>query len=250
MESISTEIFVLLIATAGIAGFIDAISGGGGLLALPMLLWAGIPPVEALATNKLQGSFGTLTATVNYAHKGHLPLQELWPAVFLTLVGSVSGTILVQQLPSDFLNDMIPLLLIAFALYFLFSPRIGDSASTQRLGLLSFAATAGFTLGFYDGFFGPGTGSFMTAAFVILLGWPITGAVAGTKLLNFTSNISSLAVFAMSGHVIWLLGLAMGMAQVAGAWLGSHLAIRHGARIIRPVLVIISLAISLKLLFT
>lgn len=250
MESIGADILIILVLTAGLGGFIDAIAGGGGLLTLPVLLWAGIPPVQALATNKLQGSFGTFTATVNYARKGHLPLNDLWPAVFLTLVGAVSGTLLVQHLPGNFLNNLIPLLLIAFSLYFLFSPKVGDNRSAQRLGMLSFAATAGFCLGFYDGFFGPGTGSFMTAAFILLLGWSVTSAVAGTKLLNFTSNLSSLAVFALAGYVLWWPGLAMGLAQIAGAWLGSHLAIRHGAQLIRPVLVMASLAISLKLLLS
>ena len=250
MESITTELLLLLMATAGIAGFIDAIAGGGGLLTLPVLLWSGVPPVQALATNKLQGSFGTLTATINFAHKGHLSIRELLPAVALTFVGAASGTLLVQVLPGQFLELAIPILLIGFSLYFLFSPSVGDVRSKQRLSLLAFAATAGFLIGFYDGFFGPGAGSFFTAAFILLLGYSLTQAVAGTKLLNFTSNITSLIFFAMGGHVLWLLGLSMGIAQVSGAWLGSHLAIKHGAKLIRPVLVAISLAISFKLLIS
>ncbi len=248
MESIPVDILLLLVAAAGLAGFVDAIAGGGGLIALPALLWAGIPPLQALATNKLQGSFGTATATFNFARKGYLDWRSLWPAVLMTLLGAMLGTMLVQVLPGNLLDRIIPFLLAAFALYFLFSPQVGDADARQRVGIPLFSVLAGFTLGFYDGFFGPGTGSFFTAAFIILLGYRLTHAVAGTKLLNFTSNIVSLAVFALGGHVLWSLGLLMGMAQITGAWLGSHLAIRHGSKIIRPVLVIVSLALSVKLM--
>lgn len=248
MESISSEILLLLIITAGLAGFIDAIAGGGGLLALPALLWAGVPPVQALATNKLQGSFGTLTASLNFFHKGHIDLASLWPAVILTALGAASGTLMVQYLSAGFLEKVIPILLICFALYFIFSHQVGDHDAKQRIGSGLFALSAGFGLGFYDGFFGPGTGSFFTAAFVLLMGYNLTTATASTKILNFTSNIVSLFFFALGGHVLWSLGLAMGVAQMGGAWLGSHLAIRHGARIIKPLLIIVSLAISLRLL--
>jgi uncharacterized membrane protein YfcA len=248
MESISTDILVLLIGAAGLAGFIDAIAGGGGLIALPALLWAGIPPLQALATNKLQGSFGTATATFNFARKGYLDWRSLWPAVIMTLTGAVIGTFSVQLLPASLLERIIPLLLVLFSVYFLFSRQAGDANAKQRISIAVFAVSAGFILGFYDGFFGPGTGSFFTAAFVILLGYNLTHAVAGTKLLNFTSNLASLAAFAVGGHVLWSLGLAMGMAQMAGAWLGSHLAIQHGSKIIRPMLVAVSLAVSVKLM--
>lgn len=248
MESISVDVLVVLIGAAGLAGFIDAIAGGGGLIALPALLWAGIPPLQALATNKLQGSFGTATAAFSFARKGYLDWRSLWLPVIMTLIGAATGTLLVQLLPNNLLERLIPVLLVLFALYFMFSRRVGDADAAQRVGISAFAVMAGFTLGFYDGFFGPGTGSLFTAAFVILLGYSLTHAVAGTKLLNFTSNIVSLAVFAVGGHVLWSLGLAMGMAQMAGALLGSHLAIRHGSRIIRPVLVAVSLAISIRLL--
>jgi len=248
MESISTDVLVLLVCAAGVAGFVDAIAGGGGLIALPALLWAGIPPLQALATNKLQGSFGTATATYNFARKGYLDWRSLWPAVIMTLLGAVAGTLSVQFLPGSLLERIIPVLLALFALYFLFSRQVGDADARQRVSITVFSLSTGIGLGFYDGFFGPGTGSFFTAAFIIMLGYNLTHAVAGTKLLNFTSNISSLAVFTMGGHVIWGLGLAMGMAQMAGAWLGAHLAIKHGSRIIRPMLVAVSLALSVKLM--
>jgi uncharacterized membrane protein YfcA len=247
MESISTEL-LLLIGGAGLAGLVDAIAGGGGLITLPALLWAGLPPLQALATNKLQGSFGTLSASLHFFVKGHLQWQILRPLILATFFGALSGTLLVQYLPDDLLRKTVPLLLILFALYFLFSPRVGDLDATQRLSLGWFAAALCVPIGFYDGFFGPGTGSLFVLAVVSLLGFNLTRATGVTKVLNLTSNLTALLFFSLGGHVQWKLGLTLGIAQATGAWLGSHLAIRHGAAIIRPLLVIISVAISAKLM--
>jgi uncharacterized protein len=248
VDALSLEILLLLVAIAAVAGLVDAIAGGGGLLALPALLWAGLPPVQALATNKLQGSFGTLTASWNFVRRGEIDLKPLRVPIVMTFFGSAAGTLSVQRLGSDLLGQVVPLLLVAFALYFLFSPRVGDADARQRIGHGLFALIAGFGVGFYDGFFGPGTGSFFALAFVLLLGYNLRRATAGTKVLNFTSNIASLIFFALAGQVVWQVGLAMGLAQMAGAWVGSHLVIRHGTRLIRPLLVTVSLAISLRLL--
>lgn len=248
MDALPLEIVLLLVAVAALAGFIDAIAGGGGLLALPALLWAGLPPVQALATNKLQGSFGTLTAAANFVRRGEIDLKPLRIPILMTFIGSASGTLAVQRLGSELLEQLVPGLLIAFALYFLFSPRIGDSDAQRRIGHGLFGLAMGFGIGFYDGFFGPGTGSFFAVAFVLLLGYNLRRATAGTKVLNFTSNIAALIFFATAGQVVWPVGLAMGLAQVAGAWMGSQLVIRHGTRLIRPLLVIVSLALSIRLL--
>ena len=250
MVEVPLDTLMLLVAVAGLAGMIDAIAGGGGLLALPAILWAGLPPVQALATNKLQGSFGTLTASYNFIRRGEIDLRRLRIPILMTFIGSASGTLAVQRLGSDLLNQIVPALLIAFALYFLFSPRIGDQDAHHRISHGLFGLLIGFSLGFYDGFFGPGTGSFFAAAFVLLLGYNLRRATAGTKVLNFTSNIASLIFFSLAGQVVWQVGLPMGLAQMAGAWIGSHLVIRHGTRLIRPLLVIVSLAISIKLLLS
>jgi uncharacterized protein len=250
LEPLPPEILALLVLVAAVAGLIDAIAGGGGLLALPALLWAGLPPVAALATNKLQGTFGTATASWRFIRNGEIDLGRLRVPILFTFAGSAAGTLAVQHVGSERLASIVPGLLIAFALYFLFSPRIGDRDAQHRVSHAVFGLLAGFGLGFYDGFFGPGTGSFFAAAFVLLLGYNMRRATAGTKVLNFTSNIASLLFFAAGGHVVWQVGLAMGLGQVAGAWVGSHLVIRHGTRLIRPLLVIVSLAISARLLMT
>jgi uncharacterized membrane protein YfcA len=248
MDMISPETLALLMGVAVLAGLVDAIAGGGGLLTLPALLWAGVPPLQSLATNKLQGSFGTATASLNYLHKGEIRLRGLWGAIAWTFAGAVCGTLAVQYLAVDWLSRLVPLLLIGFALYFMFSPRIGDEDARQRISPGLFGLLVGFGAGFYDGFFGPGTGSFFAAGFVLLLGWNLRRATAGTKLLNLTSNLASLLFFTAGGHVAWSVGLSMGLGQVLGAWIGSHLVIRHGSVIVRPLLVVVSVAISLKLL--
>jgi uncharacterized membrane protein YfcA len=250
LDALPPEILLVLVAVAALAGMIDAIAGGGGLIALPAILWAGLPPVQALATNKLQGTFGTLTASYQFIRSGQVDLRRLAVPIALTFVGSAAGTLSVQRLGSDLLEQVVPALLIAFALYFLFSPRIGDRDAHHRIGHGLFGLTIGFGVGFYDGFFGPGTGSFFAVAFVLLLGYNLRRATAGTKVLNFTSNIASLIFFALAGEVVWQVGLPMGIAQMAGAWVGSHLVIRHGTALIRPLLVIVSLAISVRLLLS
>jgi hypothetical protein len=236
-----------LLAVAAVAGFVDSIAGGGGLLTLPALLWAGLPPALALGSNKLQGSFGTLTATWSFARRGLVDPRKMLPAIACTLLGAVLGTALVQHMDPGFLARLIPLLLIGFALYFWFSPRVSDLDAHARLGQGAYAALVGTGVGFYDGFFGPGTGSFFAAAYVALLGYNLRRATAHTKVLNFTSNIASLATFAIGGNVVWAVGLVMAAGQFAGAWAGSRLVMRHGARLVRPLLVVVSLAISIKL---
>ncbi|MCP5135274.1 MAG: TSUP family transporter [Gammaproteobacteria bacterium] len=249
LESLGLEVLALLIGVAFLAGLIDAIAGGGGLLVLPALLSAGLPPTAALATNKLQGVFGTLTATLNFVHKGALKLREFGLAISLTFLGSVSGATLVSRIGDAHLSALLPLLLIGFALYFLFSPRVGDIERTRRIGERSFAIAIGFGIGFYDGFFGPGTGAFFAFAYVALAGFSLTRATAHAKALNFTSNLAAMILFAVGGHTVWALGLIMGIAQIAGAWIGSHLVLRHGASLVRPALVTVSVILSVRLLW-
>lgn len=248
MDPITPELLAVLALVAALAGCIDAIAGGGGLLTLPALLWAGLPPVAALATNKLQGSFGTASATLRFLRHGAIDLRGLGPAALLAFAGSAGGSWLVGRIDPGALAHLLPALLVAFALYFLLSPRVGDLPSRRRLGLAAFGVLAGAGIGFYDGFFGPGTGSFFALAFVALLGCDLRQATAGSKLLNFASNLAALLVFAAGGHVVWTVGLAMAVGQWVGASVGAHLVIRHGARLVRPLLVGVSLLLSLRLL--
>ncbi|RNE91496.1 TSUP family transporter [Marichromatium sp. AB31] len=244
---LDTALWLLPVALA--AGFVDAVAGGGGLITIPALLWAGLGPVEALATNKAQAVFGSATATIHFIRRGAIALRETLPAVLLTFLGAAAGAVLVQHIDAAALEHAIPLLLIGFALYFWFSPRVSDIDSHQRIGHGAFALTIGLGVGFYDGVFGPGTGTFFAIAYVSLLGYNLRRATAHTKLLNFTSNLAALLLFVSGGHVLWQIALVMAGGQLVGAWIGAHLVLRHGAALVRPILVVVSIAISARLLW-
>ena len=238
----------LLAVVALVAGFIDAIAGGGGLLALPSLLLAGLDPVSALATNKLQGSFGTGSAAIAFWRKGHIDFKQNIPTIIATFIAACCGVPTINYAPKNLLVVILPILLILIALYFAFSPNLTNESKAQRISSGVFAFGIAPALGFYDGLFGPGTGSFYMLALVTLMGLGIVQATAKTKLLNFTSNIASLLVFIFSGKIYILLGLVMGIFQFIGAQLGSRFAMKHGAKIIRPLLVLVCLAMAVKLL--
>ena len=248
--NITLEVLLFLFAVATTAGFVDAIAGGGGLITIPALLAAGLSPVQALATNKLQGTGGSLSASYYFVSKGAVKLQEMRLMILLTFIGSVLGTLLVQKINMAFLEQIIPFLLIGIVLYFLFSPGLSSQAGqSPRVSLSVFSCTAGVGIGFYDGFFGPGTGSFFAATFVALLGYSITAATAHTKVLNGTSNVASLLFFIIGGQVVWSYGLVMMLGQVLGARLGSRMVLSRGQTLIRPMILSVSLAMTAKLLW-
>jgi len=248
MFDLASETIALLAVAAFIAGFIDSIAGGGGLITIPALLLAGFSPIETLGTNKLQGLFGTGSATVTYAAKGHVDLKKQLPSALLACLGSVLGALLATVLPSDLLRLVLPIVLIAIALYFALKPNMDDIDRVQRLTPFLFGLTIVPAIGFYDGVFGPGTGSFLMLAFVALAGYGMLKATAHTKLLNFASNIGGFAVFAFVGVISWKIGLMMGVAQFLGARLGAGLAIKNGAKLIKPLLVLTCIALAVKLL--
>ena len=241
-------VYPVLTATAVLTGFIDAIAGGGGLIMLPALLFSGASPIQALATNKLQSVFGTAVATRNYARAGLVNWRDHKLAMVLVFIGATAGVLLVQSLDVAVLSLTIPLLLVSVAVYVLVSPRMTDEDAHQRLSEPGYAPVGGF-IGLYDGFFGPGTGSFFSTSLVALRGYGLTRATGVTKLLNFTSNVASVIFFALGGKMLWLLGLCMAAGAMLGGWLGSHSAIRFGAKLIRPLLVVISLGLTVRLLW-
>lgn len=236
-----------LFLAAIVAGWIDSIAGGGGLITLPALLAAGLPPHLALGTNKFQSSFGSFTATMNHYRQGIINLREAVWGIVCTALGAASGAYVVQVLDSSLLEKIIPFLLLAILIYFVFSPRLGELDTKERIHKNVFYVLVGLGLGFYDGFFGPGTGSFWTFLFVSLMGLNLLKATGYTKLMNFTSNIVSLIAFAIGGNIIFSVGLVMAVGQTLGAYIGSHMAIRRGAKFIRPVFVVVVLATTIKL---
>ncbi|MCI0748052.1 MAG: TSUP family transporter [Verrucomicrobia subdivision 3 bacterium] len=246
---VSAWFYPVLFLTGIAAGFVDSIAGGGGLLTLPVLLSAGLSPQDALATNKLQATFGSGSATWHFARAGLVRVSDVVPGIICAAVGATAGTLLVRQVDPAILRVAIPWMLIAIAVYLLARPEIGSEPRPPRLASPAFHVAFGLLIGFYDGVFGPGTGTFWAMAYVLVLGFSLTKATAHTKLMNFSSNVASLTVFALAGNVLWLPGAVMGVGQALGARLGSRAVIKRGAKIIRPIFLIIVLAIAMKLLW-
>lgn len=238
---ISGTVLATLFAVALAAGFIDTVAGGGGLLTIPALLLAQVPPVQALATNKLQGSFGTCTAATIMVRRRLVRLPEIGLMCLWVLIGSAAGTFFVQFVDARTLDVAVPVVLGGIALYFLLAPQTGEVQSVPRIGRLPFDGLVAPGIGFYDGVFGPGTGSFFTLAGVSLRGMTLVTATAQAKVLNFVTNAASLAIFIAGGQVQWAIGAVMITGQVLGATAGSMAVVKGGARLIRPMVVTVCL---------
>lgn len=232
---LSPDIIAILFITGLSAGFVDSIAGGGGLITLPVLLSVGLPPQLALGTNKLQGSFGTLSSAYNFISKGQVSLKQSIPGIIFTFLGAALGSFTVQLLDPGFIKHLVPILLFIVLAYTIFTPELGYENREPKINRKYFFIIFGLGLGFYDGFFGPGTGSFWTAGLCIFLGLNMTKAAGETRIMNFTSNIVALGLFAMGGNISWSVGFCMAGGQVIGARLGSDMAIKKGAGFIRPV---------------
>lgn len=244
---IGFDLIAALMVAAFVAGMIDAIAGGGGLITIPALLAAGVPPVAAIATNKLQSTIGTGGAVIAFARRGHIDWRKFAVPVAASFAGSAVGAFILTRVDSTFLSALLPALLIAMALYYCFAPRMSDADRHSRAGPLALAGVA-MVIGCYDGFFGPGTGSFFTTALVAVFGLGLIRAVAHAKVLNLASNVAGLAVLVAGGHVLWIIGLAMAVGSAAGGQAGAHFAMRFGAGIARPLLIVSSLALTARLL--
>jgi uncharacterized membrane protein YfcA len=239
----------LLFLAGLVAGFVDSIAGGGGLITLPVLLSFGLDPRHALGTNKLQATFGSASAAWHYAEAGTVPLKDCTWGFLLSLAGAALGTLVVQQVDPSFLRRAIPILLIGVALYLLLKPGLGAEDLHPRMARGTFDLSFGLLIGFYDGFFGPGTGTFWTMAFMLGLGFNMTRATGYSKVMNFASNVSSLVFFLLGGNVCFAAGLTMGVGQVLGAKIGARMVITRGTKFIRPVFISVVLALTLKLLY-
>jgi uncharacterized membrane protein YfcA len=249
MFEVSFDLALMLIGAAFAAGFVDSIAGGGGLITLPVLLLAGASPLQALSTNKVQGVFGAATAALSYAASGHVKLRPQIGAAALAFLAGLVGALLVSTLPTEGLRLGLPVVLIAIAAFFAIKKGLDDTDRVERIKPAAFTAFVVPLIGFYDGLIGPGAGAFYMIGFVMLAGYGVLKATAHTKLLNFASNLGGLIAFAAIGAPWWKLGLAMGLAQIAGARIGSKLAIRVGAKVIKPLLVTTSTLLALRLIW-
>ena len=246
---LTAQLIPILFFVALFAGFIDAMAGGGGLLTIPALLLTGMNPVAVLATNKLQACAGSFSASLTMIKKGLIHPKMMKVALIMAFVGSAVGTVLVQLSPPDFLQKALPFVIGAVGIYTLFSPNLGKLETMPRISQKTYEKTFAPFIGFYDGYFGPGTGTFFSLSQVVLRGRDLVQATARAKLLNFATNIASLIFFILGGQVVWVVGLVMMLGQIIGAYLGSHMVVKGGAKFIRPVIVIVCFGMVAKLVW-
>ena len=241
--------YIILFAAGFFAGLIDSIAGGGGLITVPVLLGIGLPPHIALGTNKFQSSFGSFTATYYYVKKQVVNLKTCVTGIICTLIGAALGVIAVQQIDAKVLNYIIPGMLVIIIIYTLIKPNIGEKDRKPLLSEKSFYILFGLGLGFYDGFFGPGVGSFWAIAFVVILGYNFKKATGYTKVMNFVSNIVSFILFTAGGYVVFTAGIIMAAGQIAGSQIGAKLVIKKGAKLIRPIFIGIVILTTIKIIY-
>jgi uncharacterized membrane protein YfcA len=239
----------LLFLTGLTAGLVDTIAGGGGLITLPVLLTICPNPITALGTNKLQATFGSTSATFHFARAGALNYREVRRACALAFIGSVAGTLLVQQLNPDLLRRIVPAVLFCVAIFVWLRPKLGEQDVHPRLSRIKFDFIFALGLGVYDGFLGPGTGTFLALAFMTGLGFNLARATANTKALNWSSNFGSLIMFLAAQKVWFAAGLIMGAGQWFGARAGSKLVVTRGTKFIRPVFLTMVVLLTLKMIY-
>jgi len=233
-----------------LAGFVDAVVGGGGLVLLPALFatFPSAPPATLMGTNKGTAFWGTGIATWQYSRRVQIPWQAMLPAAAAGFAGAFAGAWTVTVISADFLRRLLPLILLLVLIYTLVKKELGRDHAPRLAGRAeTLAACAiGLVIGFYDGFFGPGTGSFFVFLFVRLLGYDFLNASVSAKLLNLATNVAALILFAAKGHVWWHLALPLALANVVGSVLGAHMALKHGTGFVRGIFIFVVSALILK----
>ncbi|WP_057830020.1 TSUP family transporter [Colwellia sp. TT2012] len=248
--SLTIEIYCFLFTIAIVAGFLDTLAGGGGLLTLPALMMTGMPPLAALATNKLQSSMGAATASVMMLRGRRVRWHQVKYLMLSAFIGSVIGTVILQFVDAQMLTVIIPVVITCIGIYFLITPMVDEANKPVRVSSAGYKKFVVPLIGFYDGILGPGTGSFFTLAGRALRGQKFLEATAIAKTLNFASNIASLLVFLFAGHVVWLLGILMMVGQFIGAWLGSHCLFKIPVSYLRYLVVFMCFAMLIKYVAT
>lgn len=242
--------WIFITAASLLAGFVDAIVGGGGLIMVPAM-FAAFPtsaPATLLGTNKAVSVWGTTMATWQYSRKVSIKWQTMLPAAGVGFAGSMAGAWAVTQVAPDFLRKLLPVILLGVLVYTLAKKDLGRHHTPRFAGRaeLYVACAIGLGIGFYDGFFGPGTGSFFVFLLVRLLGYDFLNASASAKLLNCATNVAAIALFAAKGHVWWHFALTLAIANVLGSLLGTHMALKHGAGFVRGIFMVVVSALILK----
>jgi uncharacterized membrane protein YfcA len=250
LYNLSENILLALFLIAIIAGIVDAIAGGGGLITVPSLLLAGVPPFIALGTNKLQAVIGEATSFITFLLHHQVKTEGLLVGMLTTAIGAILGSYSVSLFDEDSLRFLLPILMVCITAYSILSKNMKKPiASEPKISVTAFMAFGGIFIGFYNGFFGPGTGSIWMIAFVILLGYTIKQSSISTKPLNLVGNFVSLIFFIGLGAVDYSLGFIMGAGQILGSIIGSKMVIKNGDKIVRPIFISVTLIMTCKLIY-
>lgn len=242
--------FALLGGAAFVAGLVDAVVGGGGLIQIPAIfsVFPREVPATLLGTNKLASIFGTGAAAVNYARRVRVAWSTAAPAAAAAFLFAFAGAWTVTRVPGDFVRGLLPIILIAVAVYTFKKKDLGSVHAPLHSGMTEklLAMGIGAAIGFYDGFFGPGTGSFLILLFVRFFGFDFLGASVAAKVVNVACNFAALIWFGYSGHLIWQLGMLMAACQIVGSVVGTRLAIKHGSQFVRKLFLVVVVLLIVK----
>lgn len=249
MEYLSLEIALLFFVVALVAGFIDTLAGGGGLITIPALILSGIPPLSALGTNKFQAFMGTLTATVLMFYKKKITFNEVKFLMLYAFIGSVIGTVVVQFINNEVLSFVIPFVLLFIGVYFLFMPKATKIDKKPKISEKKYYFLIAPFIGFYDGMFGPGTGSFFALSVMTLRGYNLIKATVLAKSMNFATNIASVIVFLAYGNIVFAIGAVMMLGQFIGAYIGSNVLFKINPNYLRIIVVVMCFSMLAKYIY-
>lgn len=247
---ITTKMLLIICPLIFAAGFVDSIAGGGGLISLPAYLFAGLPVHNALATNKFSSTFGTGVSAARFIRSNNIHLRSAIASIICALIGSYIGARLALAIDEKYLRYILVILLPFIAIFVLTKRKFGEQDKTINLSNLRItilSGASGLVIGAYDGFFGPGTGTFLILVFTGVIGFSLTKASGNAKLVNLASNIAALAAFITDGKVLFAIGIPATIFGILGNWLGSGLAIKNGAKIIRPIFLCVVALLFIKI---
>ncbi|CEK30408.1 membrane protein [[Clostridium] sordellii] len=234
-----------------LAAFVDSIAGGGGLISMPILLMAGLPTHLALGTNKFAGSFGCFSSAYRYAKSGKTNIELLKKLIPFTIIGCFLGVKCVLSISDTILNILVFIMILVVALYTYLKKELGTIDNFQGIDdkNLKIGIIMAFSLGFYDGFFGPGTGTFLAFSLIKIYGFDFLSASANTKILNFTSNFVALILFMINGQILYSVAILYAISMILGGYIGAKVAINKGSKLIKPIFLIMSIAVGFKLIY-
>jgi len=245
------EMFIFLCLGGFLAAFVDSIAGGGGLISMPVLMMAGLPAHLALGTNKFGGAFGCFSSAYKYSKSGATNNELLKKLIPYTILGCILGVKCVLSISDEILNIMVFVMILTVAIYTYRSKTLGTEDKFEELTKrnIKLGKIMAFSLGFYDGFFGPGTGTFIAFALIKIYGFDFLHASANTKILNFTSNFVALLLFMVSGQILYKVAIFYALSMMVGGYVGAKLAIKKGSTLIRPIFLIMALGVAIKLIY-